>query len=604
MNTLTGSYLEDNNGKNIGHECINFFTPKSDKSKKGEKKEDEYFLWFNASGKMPKQKEEIYEDITDEKYRENITLLMVSKQKNQKNMYRVLAKAEKCSVINGVTETSDDEDKKKTRYNEFCKQFPNVIYGKSTIQDIFKDNVSKGIPDGINTLATFYTYPNNIYIPKDPSWTIKLDKQAKAGAKDVIRQNMSRVMRMFIKLDNRNDFEKIINSPNWKRLSNDSIYSKSKQYCRTLFTLTGTEKNENVISNVISNCFNESQDLVWEFVKKFINNDIKKDKIKNFTCLREYKNVDLTLLFEDFTIIVENKIDSDISERGFESRKKTNTKIINVFSEYKSNKKSDVNLDFSRETEEIPDKEAKQIYEKIQEEIDNLLPHDGEYSQLTKYVIQSEIDARYKGREGLPIYYFILIPDYNTNRVVNYEEIITLGNDYNYELIVFGNHYVDISFDNADIPVLKITTYYKPLSSQSDIRNYDEKNTDVYSVILNKNLTSKDELTNLKEGDTIKININIPRNNENKELKVRNRKFEGWKYEKNEEGKRWAFSNRYNIITYGELYEVFDSVKDYSSYKPYKPDILNEFQILKSDVDDFIQNREIHKFLEKAKYEK
>ncbi|HOE15673.1 MAG TPA: hypothetical protein PLH82_03395 [Candidatus Paceibacterota bacterium] len=36
MKTLTGGYLNENNKKNIGHECINFFAPKNT--------DDEYYF--------------------------------------------------------------------------------------------------------------------------------------------------------------------------------------------------------------------------------------------------------------------------------------------------------------------------------------------------------------------------------------------------------------------------------------------------------------------------------------------------------------------------------------------------------------------------------
>mgnify|MGYP000871692258 FL=1 len=404
---------------------------------------------------------------------------MVTKLTSKENEFNILALAKNCSLVPWLYEKNQQEKEKKLNKFKY-----GVKYGEKTIYEIFKDNVFKGKKDVNNPFATFVTKAENVYVPKTSYETIEIGNTKNA----VVKKPMKSTMRLYV--DNEDDYKRfqdltdIDNKEKWIFFQKGILpgYEIEKEYYNeTLFTATDTEKKENIITNIISYSLSKSTQLVSEFIK-LIDSETEADeeKIQNIVCLREDKNVDLTLLLDNLMIVIENKIDSDISAESSKITKETiKMKTYDVFNKYDHSNISN------------PTKKQMKIWAIVEPKIKSMLEDCiGEtYSQLTKYYIQSKIDNAIEDNKSLTIYYCLLVPNYRLN----------------------------------------------------------EKQFQI------------DE----------------------------NKKVQGS-----------AYSNKYTLITYEELLEIFEHVDDY----PYKEDILKEFKILASKVDNLSQNREIYKFLEKANY--
>lgn len=451
MNTFSGRYLNERSNNNIGHENINFFMPFGTYNN--------FLLWFNSDGTC------------DKRCNSNdgeITLLMVTNYGNEKNKFRVLAKAEKCHIIKGdsISIKSKNEQEKL----EVVK-LKDVKYGQVKIEDIFKDNTYHGKPHSKKIYATFYTDKANMFVPKNEKETIIISKNNEDAD---IKQNMSsEKMRMYIADDNDAEFEKIINKIAWEpfhseqnilpHFTRDKKHYKAKE---TFFTATENEKDELTISNIIAYSLFNSPKLFNQFIMDLTKKEVNKIGAK-YTIKREDKHVDLTILLDDTTIIIENKIDSNVIL--YDNIDEIKNQLKKTYSKPKSNPKIQT-LD-------------KIVADKL-DEIDSSIV---KVSQLTKYYIQSLIDAELYDRKKSEIFYFLLVPDYNVN------------------------------------------------------------------------------------------------------------KFEIDEHEHSVCG--YAYSKSYKLITYSELLNIFKKVKHYK----YKKEIEKEFELLSHQINDFDQNWEIYKFLEKAK---
>lgn len=413
MNTFSGSYFEENDGRNIGHECINFFTPESGANNK-------HLLWFNSDGKF---------NSTYANCDGNITLIMVTNFAAEIDKYRILAVAKNCSIIPGVKIPTNSYNAKQDRYNEFINSsYGNASYFGKKIVEIFKDNTYQGVLEGNNTLATFYTEPENVLIPKDANATItikNIDEENLGKIHTDINQNFSNEkMRMYITEDNELAIKTLLdieNSNKWIQIN--SVEDQPPRYSTNLanykqdesfFTATKTEKNELVLSNIIAHSINYSlsnsneSKLLSTLLKDL---DIKTtgNDFKNVKCTREDKDVDIRLELDDCIIVIENKIEADVVEiKADNPRKKIEETILKAY----------------KVLEQEP---TKSIYEDVKDQVIDLLDKAKEgqiYSQLTKYFVQANADAlRDKlinsRKKPKKVYCFLLAPKYNVKKFEN-----------------------------------------------------------------------------------------------------------------------------------------------------------------------------------------
>lgn len=465
MNSFSGRYLGERSKKNIGHENINFFMPTGSDGK--------YFLWFNCDGIFPSSRTQDYDG--------EINLLMVTNFANEKDKFRVLAYAKNCHLVEGAIIPGQKEDAKNRRHRAFMENYPNAKYGNAALEDIFADNTYQGNPDSCNTLATFYTEPQNILAPVDQSLTIQIKNTEGAD----IKQNMANEkMRMYIK-DNE-AFENLINSFEWQCFDAErnilpgyepiSDFFKEEE---TFFTATRNDKDELSLSNIVAYSLSNSDELFRAFVNTLVG--VIPETNADYSIKREDKHVDLTIMLPDRTIIIENKIDSTVIEEGYETVDSLKEKVLKAFAGYKPPKEAP-----KRESYRIAYEEKISLYDGIKEKIHDLVgDYEGPFCQLSKYYIQSKIDAFLNDRENLPIHYFFLVPNYTKNKF------------------------------------------------QVDDDNF----------------------------------------------------IHGW-----------PFSSEYKRITYEDVFNIFNHVQNY----PYRDDILKEFNLLMSNIDNADQNWQIYNFLRKA----
>jgi len=399
MNTFSGSYFEENYSRNIGHECINFFMPNDI----GEK----ILIWFNPDGKFNPEYKSGY----------TITLLMVTNYSAEKNKYRILGLAKDCQIIEGVTVGGKKKEKKFERYNIFKEKYGLAKYGKKTIEEIFQDNLYHGKIEEKDTLATFWVLPENMYVPKSNKEIIKMKKEDNAkdfnlknemNESPAINLNLARMRRYIKDTKDIKQIEEIINNIEWEQLVLEKknelpYYPRNKEYYKnnTLFALTGTEKNEHVISNMIASSLKKSPELLTNFIeelnkafKKSPNEEHNKKSIEiiqgqNVDCIRENKYVDLTLLVNEYTIIIENKIDSNIAESGYDDYEKTKRQILKSLKEF-----------------DLEEKEMDQYLITAGFTKEKVEKYKNQCCQLTKYYIQTQVDALINDKDKIRFFIF------------------------------------------------------------------------------------------------------------------------------------------------------------------------------------------------------
>ena len=462
MNTFSGRYLLEQSNKNIGHENINFFKPTGC--------DDKWLLWFNCDGIVSKT---ILQDDG------NINILMVTNFANEADKFRVLAFAKNCHIINGVTTPSQSNQAKKSRFDAFNNQFENVSYGNVLLRDIFANNTYQGKPDSENTLASFWTDTNSIFVPEDENITIRIKKESTAD----INQNMANEkMRMYIEDDD--SFDKLIKRISWIGYDNLNnclphfpLDITKYEVEETLFTATRNEKDELTLSNIISYSLSKSPALLQKMISTLIPG--ANAKSAEYVIKREDKHVDLTILLPDKTIIIENKIDSTIEEYK-NDKTELKEKILKAFNkEYKPPKKNPKRKDALERYQERLNQ-----YEKITKKINEYISQindDDKLCQLTKYYIQSKIDAELSNRASLPIYYFFLVPNYTANKfTVDNNKVFGYAFSDEYKMIKYSDLY-DIFEKVTEYPYRDdILKEFKLLKSSHD--NY-EQNRQIYSFL-------------------------------------------------------------------------------------------------------------------------
>lgn len=420
MNTFSGRYLTENETRysvgsigtikgNIGHECINFFAP--------EGIGDNYLLWFNPNGRFSRS----YKN-------KDITLLMVTNFANEKDKFRVLAKAEHCHLVPGANLGGNRAEE---RYQKFMNSdLKTAKYGNKFLYEILADNTYHKKPDPHNTMATFYTAKTNIYVPTDAqrNVTIRIKKTDNPNESTDINQTFfSLAMRMYIEEQDRiNEVKAIIDSIDWVCLNEQNElpgYPKESGAYVTptsFFSATKNEKDELSLSNIIAFSLANSDVLLQRSVEWLTEGNYTAE---NAECIisREDKHVDLSIEMQNCTIVIENKIDSTIVVYEDDNAVSFLDRIMKPFKDEKEEKGEDVY------------RGAMRLAEQLINEV------DGDYCQLTKYYIQSRLDAYFAGNPEKPYYYYFLVPNYCANKFVVDEAGMLQGYRYSnkYKMITY-----------------------------------------------------------------------------------------------------------------------------------------------------------------------
>lgn len=186
-----------------------------------------------------------------------------------------------------------------------------------------------------------------------------------------------------------------------------------KNINESFFTALNIEKDELVVSNAIAHSLNNSF-LFEGFIKCLFKKENQKEEINNikletrtlkYRVKREEKRVDLQIEFNNYKLIIENKIDSPII---YYDKNKTNK----IFEDIKKNLKSE------NKKNELNDCER------------NVQKGNKKFSQLSKYYLINEFKEPNDRNNKTRNKYFLLVPEYNKTYFENEKNNIWFGEKY------------------------------------------------------------------------------------------------------------------------------------------------------------------------------
>lgn len=320
MNTIilnrmyAGSYLD----KNIGHEVINLF--KDDNGSN--------YIYLNPRGDVNKKSNDSVEAILLVKHVEIGVLEVIAKAENLQQIYY----------------KKNDPEEAIINQNKYIKD-NKITYGNVLLSDIYENGYNE-------ILITFKTY--NLRTVKEPVFLIEdkalLDKYENhyfLPEKHFSTQSLrmyyydNEFPQNYVVFKELLNNSKIWNEENTTtKIDLDEIYTYESH--QGFLSVIKKEDDELVISNLFSYIFNHKKDVFRDFVKEVLG--IDEFKI-NYRIAREEKNVDLLIENEDFVIIIENKIKSDINHVKSKSSGKKESQL-SKYVKYAYEKYSDKKLNF------------------------------------------------------------------------------------------------------------------------------------------------------------------------------------------------------------------------------------------------------------------
>lgn len=423
----TGSYLDDNNGNNIGHEIINFF-----KAEDGSN-----YIYITPYGKY--------------KHGDRIQYVLFTTQKID-GKYEIIAKAE-IEEEYKVSEETEIEESKNSKYilkesyrEKHNDQALKIKYGGKSIYDIYKDNINNDeaiyasfkvkkiykVKDGVTIKVNLNSTKNN----KEDKTVVTVSKNGKKRSeafkhqiipeiKNGNKQNKIKIplnigMSSTIYLDpNDNDknkvklaeyFKNIIDNKSlWKEeeVSEIKISEQEKQENRkfNFLNLIQKEYDENIFTNLLAYYFNvkykenekEETDII---LNKFLNWLSTTDKK-----FKEKYTYDSNVKFSE--ISNEHEIAIKKNKKKDEEKSLTNSENIS---------KGRIDLFASKDD----------IYLVIENKIKSKINGKQENGYQLKFY-KSAIEKKYTNSKFIGI---ILVPDYSKELIKNEKGYKDVENDY------------------------------------------------------------------------------------------------------------------------------------------------------------------------------
>ncbi|MCH5192134.1 MAG: PD-(D/E)XK nuclease family protein [Oscillospiraceae bacterium] len=372
-NMYTGRYITQH-GK-LGHEAINLF--KADDGK--------FYIWLNSMGVCTKSGVE------------GCTVIMI--RSINSHLYKVLAKAENCKLCKGVgisrKKGNKGTDDKIDRYNE--QKAMHVTYNeKDPMDDIYDEK---------DMFATFWTTKVHetksnidVYLTNDKDLE---DNEANIYYADF---KISEAMRAYIGTDHNahSALSKLLKQKDiWNNITEKNVTEVKKPEFN-FFKLLRKERDELSFSNALAYFIGEADKAGKNtFLKKCLN--LEKAFLEDdYELLREKNNIDISFFGEKNVIIIENKIDANIT---VDKRKNLDSQIAQA-----------IDLYFT----DISKAEKRTKEKTIKEKIGN---YTGDVSQLSKYYIYAVAYLLSKGMDESEIdkhiKCFLLIPEYAQHQFKN-----------------------------------------------------------------------------------------------------------------------------------------------------------------------------------------
>jgi len=374
-NMYTGRYITQQ-GK-LGHEIINLF--KADDGK--------FYIWLNSMGVCTQAKAD------------RCTVLMV--RSISANLYKVLAKAENCQFCEGAKSSrarkniEKEKEKAEKRYfaqKELVKKGA-TYNGKDPMDDIFKDK---------DMFATFYTqevYEANgdVYITTEPK-----RENIEKGIYYVKFKRVSEAMRAYFMDEEKKAYQQLQDLIEdkqgkgiWKTDTTEKVKDQNTNVSLpdfNFFKLICKERDELSFSNALA-YFIERMGIE-DFLENCLKLDASYSK-DNYELSREKNNIDISFWGDKNVVIIENKIDANITVDKKATIEKQIEKAVELYFP-----------DVSKETEKELQDKLKSLSQKA----------TGRESQLSKYYLYAMAYLLSKGVSEKElekhIECFLLIPKY------------------------------------------------------------------------------------------------------------------------------------------------------------------------------------------------
>ena len=301
-----GNYLAESN--NIGHEIINLF--RADNGK--------HYIYALPAGYLGKERDGKVTDI-----------LLVQNIGN--NMLKVLA------CINNISSDQHIAQWKGRSIEELQKYVCNhaitqkIIYNGKPIGEIFNSNMYNGQIDNHSIFYTFEVESDQYRKPIHPMYLIKKDVEGSIAKERNNNCELGNIKFFSISntkfhqtayytpSTNSEDFSTICgiidNISHWEKSDTASkVTATSKNYKnrRSFLSICRKEYDELAYSNMLAYYLSKSQVLLQKFVNEVLGLSLKGP----FQIRREYKNIDILIENTESSIIIENKIKSDINGKS------------------------------------------------------------------------------------------------------------------------------------------------------------------------------------------------------------------------------------------------------------------------------------------------
>lgn len=399
---FAGGYIT--NEDKLGHEVINLFSTDQDK----------FYIWLNPSGVYTRS--------------ENVSgCTIVFVRSINSKIYKVLGKAINCKLLSGAEigrkRKSKDNELNLQRYNKQCKI--SVTY--KGLKPIGENGFFDEKYDLFATFEAEKVFKTNcdVYLVNGPRKTQKIEN------KYIYYLNgfrMPESMRRYIDSSDVNNYraeiERVIeNKDIWDLVKKFDEKEIEMENWDNFFKLIKKDKDELSISNALA-----------YYIEKIGENKFLCDCLKidadgtdflddNYEIKRERCNIDISFFGNSHVVIIENKIDADITKN-----KKDYTKQIKDALEY---------YDYKSNSTEYKDA-YNDIYNKFKD-------FKGKASQLSKYYIYAIVYLYSKGVDiskiEKNIKCFLLIPNYSS------KVFFDINKGYYKSNYLFSNKYKIITYD-------------------------------------------------------------------------------------------------------------------------------------------------------------
>lgn len=296
-----GSYLDENDSQNIGHEVVNLFCDDN----------GDNYIYVNPGGIIPA------------KYNDKIEYVILTKQYD-KGCQEVLGIAKVGQQLIKKPERKSDEpiEKQTIKYKNRIK------YCSQSLTKIFKNNRYNGKVDSFseNPVLTFKS--EEFYSPKQGKRILIAEKDSPIQEDGAVICRLSdykfghQSLRFYF--SNRDEKTKNAFESLEKLISNKTLFENKMpnkvsqadidQYGKEVTSyleIMGKIKSENIYSNLLSYFLKTDRNLLASFCKKICEIDIKKNEAK--VEREKHGRTDIWIEDSNNVIIIENKIDAGLS---------------------------------------------------------------------------------------------------------------------------------------------------------------------------------------------------------------------------------------------------------------------------------------------------